>query len=365
MPETNTSRPVDSGASHFKPVSSAALDLFMQSLPKLLIFVNEKFQLENRFLCEEVSCKKNDLVEDFNRKFGALLSGVYEFSLFAHFADEFSLLLAEHESRGLSRAFLDPDLKAWILGINSMIRRPESAELVQPLDCLHRYLPMVYAQLEAAEPALDEKAGQFAGHLLRKNRKFAAEFIIALIREGATIEQAYMQVLLPALTRVRGLWRKNEVSAADVYVATDICRYIMFRVMDSIFGERKYPFKALVACVPDEEDVLGSEVFANFLEIKGWTVSYIGHGFSAADILHAIDTGKPQAVVLSAASISWLPATRKLIGQIRATAPQVKIFLEGRALQLSRGAFEPLVDGIVSGFDAGHAALLETVVPHA
>jgi len=256
-------------------------------------------------------------------------------------------------------------LKAWILGINSMIRRPESAELVQPLDCLHRYLPMVFAQMEAQEPVPEEKAGQFVEHLLRKNRKFAAEFIIAIIREGATIEQAYTQVLLPALTRVRHLWRKNKVSAADVYVATDICRYIMFRVMDSIFGERKYPFKALVACVPDEEDVLGSEVFANYLEIKGWSVSYIGHGFSAEDILHAIDIGKPQVVVLSAASISWLPSTRKLIRQIRASAPQVKLFLEGRAVQLSRSAFEPLAEGIVSGFDAGHAALLEAVVPHA
>jgi methanogenic corrinoid protein MtbC1 len=365
MPDTTTSQPASTGASHFKPVSSAALEFFIQSLPKLLVFVNEKFQLENKFLCDDACCKNEGLVEDFNRKFAALLAGVYEFSLFNHFADEFSWLLAEHESRGLKRTFLEPDLKAWILGINSMIRRPESAELVQPLDCLHRYLPMVYAQLEAAEPALDEKAGQFVEHLLRKNRKFATEFIIALIREGATIEQAYTQVLLPALTRMRHLWRKNQVSAADVYVATDICRYIIFRVMDSIFGERKYPFKALVACVPDEEDVLGSEVFANFLEIKGWSISYIGHGFSAEDILHAIDIGKPQAVVLSAASISWLPSARKLIGQIRAAAPQTKIFLEGRAVQLSRSAFEPLAEGIVSGFDAGHAALLDAVVPHA
>ena len=29
------------------------------------------------------------------------------------------------------------------------------------------------------------------------------------------------------------------------------------------------------------------------------------------------------------------------------------------------GPEQPLVDGIVSGFDAGHTALLETVVPHA
>jgi methanogenic corrinoid protein MtbC1 len=135
--------------------------------------------------------------------------------------------------------------------------------------------------------------------------------------------------------------------------------------MDSIFGERKYPFKALVACVPDEEDVLGSEVFANFLEIKGWTVSYIGHGFSVEDILHAIGTSKPQVVVLSAVSISWLPAAQKLIEQIRQTVPQVKIVMEGRAAQRARSSFEPLVEALVSGLDEGHKAMLDMVMPRA
>jgi methanogenic corrinoid protein MtbC1 len=365
MSETNSFQQMKAGAHHFKPVSRTAFDLFCRDLPKLLVFVNEKFQLENMFLCEGAGCTRTDLVEDFNRKFGELLTGVYDFSLFEHFADEFSWLVAEQESRGLKRTFLESDLKAWILGINSMIRRPESAELVQPIDCLHRYMPAVYAQLEAGEPELDEKARQFVDQLLRKNRKLASESLLALIRAGLTIEQAYAQVLLPALTIVRHLWRKNQISAADVYVATDICRYTIFRVMDSIFGERKYPFKTLVACVPDEEDVLGSEVFANFLEIKGWTVSYIGHGFSAEDILHAISTNKPQVVILSVVSISWLPAAKKLIEQIRHTVPQVKIVMEGRAVQRARSAFEPLVEAIVSGLDEGHRTMLAMVMPHA
>ena len=365
MPETKTSQQMNAGAHLFKPVSRTAFDLFCQHLSKLLVFVTEKFQLENKYLCEDATCTRMDLVEDFNRKFGQLLAAIYDFSLFEYFADEFSWLVAEHENRGLKRTFLESDLKAWILGINSMIRRPESAELVQPIDCLHRYMPAVYEQLEAGEMEVDVKAAQFVDQLLRKNRKFASESLLALIREGLTIEQAYTKVLLPALTRVRHLWRKNQISAADVYVAADICRYTIFRVMDSIFGERKYPFKALVACVPDEEDVLGSEVFANFLEIKGWTVSYIGHGFSVEDILHAIGTNKPQVVVLSAVSISWLPAAQKLIEQIRQTVPQVKIVMEGRAAQRARSAFEPLVEAIVSGLDEGHKAMLDMVMPRA
>jgi methanogenic corrinoid protein MtbC1 len=365
MPETNTSQRESTSPHHFKPVSRSAFDLFWQCLPKLLVFVNEKFQIDNKYQCVDADHICLELVEDFNRKFGHLLAAVYDFSLFEFFADEFFWLVAEHESRGLQRSFLELDLKAWMLGINSLIRRPESTELVQPLECLHRYMPIVHAQFEAREPEIEPNAARFVDMLLKKNRKFASEFLLGLMREGVTIEQAYTRVLLPALIRMRHLWRKNQISAADVHVATDICRYTIFRVMDSIFGERKYPFRALVACVPEEEDELGSEVFANYLEIKGWTVYHIGHGFSADDILHALAVNQPQVAVLSVVSISWLRAAKQLVGQIRQTAPQVKLVMEGRAVEQARTAFEPLVDKIVTGLEEGHKAMLDMVMPHA
>ena len=56
MPETNTSQQMSAGAHYFKPVSRTAFDLFCQHLPKLLVFVSEKFQLENKYLCEDASC---------------------------------------------------------------------------------------------------------------------------------------------------------------------------------------------------------------------------------------------------------------------------------------------------------------------
>jgi methanogenic corrinoid protein MtbC1 len=365
MTEQKSSQTTHTGTQHFRPVSQSAIDLFVAILPKLLVFVNEKFHLENKYLCQDACCTKEGLIEDFNRKFGNLLTSVCEFSLFEQFADEFSWLVAEQESRGLKRAFLEADLKGWILGINSMIKRPESAELVQPIDCLSRYMTAVYAQIEAAEPHLDETTMQFVDLLLRKSRKFAADYILTKILEGTTIEQVYMQMLLPALMHVRHLWRKNQISAADVHVATDICRYTIFRVVDSIFGERKYPFKALVACVPDEEDVLGSEVFANFLEIRGWSVYFIGHGFSAEDIMHAIETNKPQVVVLSAVSIPCLPGAKKLIEHIRQISPAVKIVLEGRALLLAKSHFQPLADALVTSFEEGNKTMLDMVMPRA
>ena len=365
MPESNSLQQTKIDTTHFRPLSRAAVVAFSNVLPKLQVFVNDKFLLENKFECEDARCEKTGLVHYFNRKFGELLLGIYEFSLYGILVEEVAWLFAEFESRGLKRIFIEADLKSWILGINSMIKHPESAELVQPIECMYRYMTAVFEQLGTGERPLNEQTRQFVDFLLQKNRKFAAEYILSLIREGSTIEQVYMQVLLPSLTHIRLLWRSNKISAADENVATDICRYIILRIVDNIFGERKYPFKVLVACVPEEEDVLGSEVFANFLEIKGWSVYYIGHGFSSEDIITAIVTNKPQVVVLSAMYIAYLPSAKRLVEQIKQIAPQVKIVMEGRAFRFVKEQFQPMVDAIVSSFEEGQKIMLDMVMPRA
>ncbi|MEI6128353.1 MAG: cobalamin B12-binding domain-containing protein, partial [Pseudomonadota bacterium] len=192
-----------------------------------------------------------------------------------------------------------------------------------------------------------------------------AEYILSRMRDGRSIESVYTAIVLPALQHIRFRWIKNSISAADEHAAGDICRYIIFRIADSIFGERQYPFKALVACLQGEENMLGAEVLANFMEIKGWVVMFLGHDAPDEDIIHALTANSAQIAVLSVSSIARLPAAKSLIRQVRTAVPQVKIILEGRAIFLAREEFQPLADGIVSGFEEGHAAMLTLVTAHA
>jgi len=348
----------------FPPLSGDTIEAFRQALPKLLVFVNDKFLLENRFQ-GSCACGHAEVIEQFNRAFSELLLGVYCFSLYDQLPLEFPGYIAMLESRGIARGSLESLLKAWIIGIQCLVRRPASGKLIPPLEWLLAHAAALAEQAAEAEPPLAEPVRNFFDLLAAKNRKFAAEHILSLIREGRSIEDAYTLILLPALSRIRLLWRKNALSAADEHTAEDICRYVMFRVVDSIFGERRYPFKALVACIQGEENILNAEVFASFLEIKGWSVSFIGHDAPEEDIIHAVATGSPQVVVLSVASVSRLPVARDLLQQLRTRFPEVKIVTEGPAVLLARAAFEPLGNAVISGFEQGHAAMLNLVIPDA
>jgi methanogenic corrinoid protein MtbC1 len=346
------------------PLHAETVEAFSLSLPKLLVFVNDKFLLENRFVCDG-ACSNVELIKSFNRDFGELLLGIYSFSLYEHLADEFTGQIAALAGRGITRAAVESLLKAWTLAVQCLVKRPAADHLIPPIEWLHHNLQVVYEHLDEDPLPLDEPLRQYFDLLLAKNRKFAAEYVLSHIRNGFTIENVYASVLLPVLQRIRLLWKKNALSAADAHTAEDICRYVILRVVDSVFGERRYPFKALVACMQGEENMLSAEVFANFLEIKGWAVSFIGHDAPDEDILHAMITNNPQVFVLSASSISRLPAAKSLIPKVRRDLPQIKIVAEGRAVMFAQNDFKDLTDALISGFEDGHKTMLELVIPHA
>ena len=347
-----------------KPLAPDIVETFYQTLPKLFVFANDKFLLENRFQAP-CACAHTETVALFNRRFGGLLLGAYGFGLYDRLHEEFPACIAMLAGRGIPTESIEALLRAWIIGIQCLVRRQAAQHLVPPLSRLLCCISDLAREAKAEDPPLEGRVGDFYELLTAQNRKFAAEYILSRIRDGMTIEDVYTLILLPALERIRLLWIKNRLTAAVAHTAEDICRYVMFRVIDSVFGERRYPFRALVACMQGEEDVLSAEVFANFLEIKGWSVFFLGHDASEEDIGQALEANRPQVLVLSVASVSQLYPARNLLSQLKSSFPRVRIFAQGRAIMLVRPYFEPLTDAVISGFEQGHTAMLAQVISHA
>jgi len=342
-----------------------ASEAFHQALPRLVVFVNDKFALENRFACDGVACRHMDIAREFTRRFGDLLLGVYSFDLVGHLPEEAAAHIASLDSRGIKPQFVEALLKAWIMAIQCLVKRDAADQLIPAVQQLLNSLPEIYTRLQQQPGDLSAESQPFFDLLMVKNRKFAAEHILSRIRDGAPIERVYADIMLPAPERMHLLWLQNKVSAVDERAADDISRYVILRVMDSIFGERRFPFRALVACMPGEQEALDVEVFANFLEIKGWSVYFLGSDVSDEDIMYAIMKNSPQAVVLSVSSIAGLPEAQRLIDQIRQKYPQIQLAVHGRAALLARQRLASHVDVFISGLEDGHSELLKKVIPDA
>lgn len=339
-------------------ISPTALAAFRHAAAQLLVFTNEKFKLESTYARKDAPAVNAAHIEQFNRDLAGLLSGVYAFDLFGNLDGEFVRLAGILTAHGAGRGVVEAGLKAWIMALQTLIKRPESEELSAPLISLFQRITSLWARAEVTPPQLEGPALRLHDYLIGRNRRFAAETMLELLRNGASIEQAYQGTLLPALLNIQLKQRQGSISTAEEQAAADICRYIMYRVLDSIFNERRLPFKILTVCMPADQDI-GSELFANYLEMQGWSLLFMRESHAHDEIIQAAASFEPHIIVLSAASIQSLPNAVDLAAIIRQTYPLTRIAFEGRAALLARERLGPHADAVVSGFEKGHQTLLK------
>ena len=347
------------------PMSASSLALFNHSFPKILELVREKYDLEMKYLGQNIPREQQRLAEEVHRQFGDLLRASYEFNLYDHLQDEFCWYISVFCSRGFVIDYLEHLLRSWDMAIHSVIKPPEAHELTRPLDVLHQHLNSLYRVCSIEKVTLPAQIQPFMDHLLAKRRKDATDYILSLLSEGMSIEKLYGDVLTASLAALGRLWQKNDINVVDVHVATDICRYIMMRLADALPVSSTLNYKALITCVPGEEHEMGAEILENYLEIKGWEVVSMGHIAPEEDILESIQQSQPDVILVSVILIAHLPAAKSLLQQIRHLAPGCKIVAGGPAAVLAGEALLPLSDAVVRTFEEAHTRSLHLLGSHA
>jgi methanogenic corrinoid protein MtbC1 len=347
------------GTDHPAPVSDGAAAAFSEALPKLLSLVNDKFAVDRRVLKKR---QPEDLtfVYDAHRHFGDMLRAVYEFKLYDHMLDEFAWYVATLAARGFEESYFRRMIEAWMIAIHSSIKPPESRDLTLPLEQLCRNLHAVYSAPRAEAEPLSPEAQHLLGLLLDKRRRGAAEY--ALERGGGDrIEQVYSGLVLPAMNQVGVLWQRNEISVADEHAATEIGRYVLFRVIDALPREKPLGMKALVACVPGEEHDVGAQVAGGVLDAKGWDIVYVGRSAPEAEIVKVLDSERPHLAVFTVTLVARLPAARDLLMTVRSRFEGTKIIVGGRAALIAGDVLAQHVDAVVEGFGDLHTTALNLV----
>ena len=363
--EKETYQQVKEAAHKLVPVSETAITAFEQSFPKIVALVNEKFALEIKYVATGSSCGPLCVVKDTHKQFGELLLAVYEFHLYEHLLDEFSWYVSTLSNRGFERDFFTTMIKTWHIAIHSVIKPPESHELARPLHYLQENLPLIYKHAHPVDVPLAPELRPFVDFLVAKKRKDAADYMLSLLKQGSSIEHLYADLITNALQEIGRRWQKNEMSVVDVHVATDICRYIIMRLVDSMTPGKRVDYRALVTCVPGEEHEMGAELIENYLEMQGWDVCSMGHIAPEADIIQEIATYTPDVVFLSVTLVANLPAAKALAMKIREQVPQGKIVMGGYGAVLAAGTLRRFSDVVVHTLEEAHTRSLQLVDAHA
>jgi methanogenic corrinoid protein MtbC1 len=292
--------------------------------------VDERLAVDAEFHCAGIDCDQLGLSRHVNREFGRLLAAVYEFGLFDRLTVEVRWFVSMLSRHGFGPGYFGRMLEAWSVAIMSSIRLASARELAAPLDSLRGNLGLLI-ESRRPEPVLSAEAKELVDLLRARRRREAAESVLALVKSGPQLERVVEETVLSALKHLGFLWETGRITVADEHAATEICRYVLYRLFDGVETGKPVGLKALAACVPGDEHELGVEIIGEYLRLNGWEVFVVGRSSPQEDILKALAEFRPDVAFFSATLVANLPAARALVMEAQKTLPGVGVVLGGAA----------------------------------
>jgi methanogenic corrinoid protein MtbC1 len=166
---------------------------------------------------------------------------------------------------------------------------------------------------------------------------------------GVPLADLYLRVLQPAQYRIGQLWEHNQITAAREHLATAITASMMVELAAATPRKTGTGSCVLVACVQGELHDLGARMVADFLELDGIGVRFLGANVPTDSLVGLIQEEQPQLVVLSMTMPEHL-------GQLQAAVAGVRRAMRARLPVLVGGQALRWVPDLVGRVDADVAA---------
>jgi methanogenic corrinoid protein MtbC1 len=343
------------------PLPPGAVRSFSGSLGKVQAIVREKLSID--LASPRLSGLKplEAFLLDLQGRFGGTLLAVFRLGLYDALVEEVSSIAAELAARGASKDLTRDMLNAWIIAIHGSVPAPQARALVRPLEWVKRRAAETDAEPypRPVTPASFEEGPEapFLAALLGRRPGEAEKHLLGLLASGVPVERICGETIFPALRELGLLWQWNKLTVSEEHVATGMLRHAVYTLFGRIERSPGRQHGVTVTCAPGDEHELGAEIYALYLETKGWPVLFLGHSAPPEDVLLAIIGSRPFSLVISATLISHLPAAVDLAGRVKEEIPAVKIIAGGRAAVRAERALRGFADAVARTPEDCHAAL--------
>lgn len=178
-------------------------------------------------------------------------------------------------------------------------------------------------------PPLTVEAATYVEALLSLDAHAAERHVDRLLAGGLTPLDVCEHVLHPAQSEIGRLWHANDISVADEHFATATTERVMARLRQqrSIPPTRKGVI--VVASARGDFHDLGARMLADFFEMDGWRVLYLGANVPNADVIDFVGRQGADVLALSAGTYLSVLGLGELIDQIRAERPKLRVLVGG------------------------------------
>jgi MerR family transcriptional regulator, light-induced transcriptional regulator len=309
--------------SHLR-VSPAAAEAFSRNAERLAFWVGRHLEADTRAPALLDPDLHHLLLDSRNNRV-SLLKFVFRVNAWDLLSRTVCWDYRAQHARGIPYDYFALEWSAWRRA-TQQLERSCGRELSTIFDWLIEHHESVIKVSNAGEgleapdrPDLNSGQNAFLTLLLKGDSREAMALAQRAVGTVPELKKFYVNVICPALHRVGMLWEANVLSVPEEHLCTAIVGRIMTGLYVGLSHQTAVPGKvALVAAGPNELHEVGARMVADYLELGGWRVKYLGGNLSVTELLSAAKLQSPFLVTLSVSSVFNLDATRQLVQAMKA-----------------------------------------------
>lgn len=176
-------------------------------------------------------------------------------------------------------------------------------------------LPAVYG--ETRFPELPE-VEPYRVSILQGQHKTATSLMLEAMNKGSSLTQASVRLVQPALYQVGNLWQNNQISVSQEHLATAISQNVLASAYMQAHFAPPVGKAAMFACVEGNHHSVGLHILSDGFETAGWDVLYLGANLPTQDLVHEVDTKRPDLLALSISLPTHIATARQTIEMLHA-----------------------------------------------
>lgn len=174
---------------------------------------------------------------------------------------------------------------------------------------------------------------EFVGHLDRKDKDACVELVLSKLSKGEIdVVTLYNEVLTPALNAPAYGDKEGAVRIWEEHARTSIVRTVIENCYPYIIRERKAKYgavagkhlHAVVVCPTEEFHEIGARMVADFFDLCGYDVTFVGANTPQDDIIEAIAHVRPAYVAISVTNTYSLVAAKRTVAKLLALREREK-----------------------------------------
>jgi methanogenic corrinoid protein MtbC1 len=181
-------------------------------------------------------------------------------------------------------------------------------------------------------------ATQYLNSLLKGKRKIASNLIMNAIENGVDLKEIYLHVFMQTQREVGRLWLSNKLSVAQEHYCTAATYLIMSQLHPYIRSSTRKGKSVVLTCVSGELHDMGLRVIADFFDIDGWDVFYLGANAPTTSILNFVENRNPDLLAISTTMTFHLPEAQKIIQMLKSSnlTSGIKVLVGGRPFNIDQ-----------------------------